>query len=428
MAFYVPSYLDIVEESNLLSIIQETQFENPKIKKMESVIHELREKYMYNGNVNKINTDSLVKELSTLFEEAFGFYSFQLSVEPNHQYNAYTCPLSSKIDIYNYRKCVVKDNQGLRFSPAARVNTAAVITSGLLLDSNFTDREIVAILLHEIGHNFSDSINGTLGVFSNFKKVLFIPVILIQPQNVSNKFRGTATKFNENMRRNNPELVSAFNAVKHFFGDVGYVMLNVNRLLSTIPQFALNNLMNTLQNTAMDIIKNPVGSVMNVVFKFFGKEDEYTSDSFVAMYGYGPDLASGLLKFDRHNPTAVDEVFKSGEFGAAWFAFFVESTDVISQLLSDNHPSTAKRLLNVLDTLEKEYSKDYINPKFKKETKKEIDEIRRLIKEEMENESFDGNRWRIAWNRYIFANKADRGPKDKMVMEILDKIEHYESE
>ena len=167
---------------------------------------------------------------------------------------------------------------------------------------------------------------------------------------------------------------------------------------------------------------------MNVVFKFFGKEDEYTSDSFVAMYGYGPDLSSGLLKFDRHNPTAVDDVFKSGQFGAAWFAFFVESTDIISQLLSDNHPSTAKRLLNVLDTLEKEYSKDYINPKFKKETKKEIDEIRRLIDEEWKNQSFDGNRFRVAWNKHIFASKTDKGPKDKMIEDILEKIEEFDIE
>lgn len=425
MAIYIPEYLTIIDESEYLSILQESQFENDKLKKMELLIHELRQNYS-GYNITKINTDPLVGEISTLFEEIFGFYSFQLSIEQNHHYNAYTAPLSSKIDAWNYKKCVVRDNKGIRFTPVARVNVAAYITSGLLLDNNFTDREIVAILLHEIGHNFSDSINNTLGIFSNFKKILSIPTLLTQPYHVSNKVRGTATKYNDYMRKNNPELVSAYNALKHFIGDIQYVVLNVSRLISTIPSFAINNLISTLKNTAMQVIKNPVGVIMNVVFKFFGKEDEYTSDSFVAMYGYGPDLSSALLKFERHNPTAIDEVFKSGEFGAAWFAFFVESTDMISCLLSDNHPSTAKRLLNILDTLEKEYSKDYINPKFKKETKKEIDEIRRLIDEEMKNQSFDGNRWRIAWNKHVFASKSDRGPKDKMVEDMLEKIEEFD--
>lgn len=247
MGFYIPEYLNIIDESELLSILQESQFENPKLAKMELLIHQLREKYMNGTNVNKINTDPLIREISILFEEIFGFYSFQLSIEQSQQYNAYTAPLSSKIDVWNYKKCVVRDNQGLRFTPIARVNTAAVITSGLLLDNNFTDREILAILLHEIGHNFSDSINNTLGVFTNFKKVLLIPGLLTQPQNVSNKVRETATKYNAYMRKNNPELVSAFNAVKRFIGTINYISLNASRLLSVIPQFAISNLINTLK-------------------------------------------------------------------------------------------------------------------------------------------------------------------------------------
>ena len=425
MAFYVPRYLDIIDESELLTVLQEVQFENPKLKQMESLIHDLREKYMSGIGITRINTDPLVKEIATLFEQIFGFYSFQFSVDQSKFPNAYTAAISSKIDAWNYRKCVVRDNQGIRFTPQAKVNTMAVITTGLLLDSKYTDREIVAILLHEIGHNFSDSVNGTLGVFSNFKKVLLIPSILINPQHVSNNIRQTATKYNDYMRKNNPQLVSAFNAVKLFIGELNYVVLSVSRLMSVIPNVAISNLVNTLKDVAIQIIRNPVW-MMNIVFNFFGKEDEYTSDAFVAMYGYAADLSSGLLKIERHNPTAVDEVFKSSEFGASWFAFFVESTDLIRQLLSDNHPSTANRLLNVLDILEKEYNKDYINPKFKKETKKEIDEIRQLIKDEMENQSFDGNRWRVAWNKHIFATKPDKKPKDKMIDDMLDKIEGFE--
>ena len=165
---------------------------------------------------------------------------------------------------------------------------------------------------------------------------------------------------------------------------------------------------------------------MNTIFNFFGKEDEYTSDSFTAMYGYGTDLSSALLKLERHSPTPVDEVFKDTQFGALYFGVMVEFTDFVRQLVSDNHPSTANRLLNVLDTLEKEYDKDYINHKTRKAIKEEIDDIRKLIDEEMHNESYSGNLWRVMWNKYVFSH-SKKGPKDKMINDLLSKIENIES-
>ena len=425
MAFYIPEYLDIVSESELLSILNEQYFQNKKLTQVENLFGELRTKY-YHGSVTRINTDPLVKDISLLIEDIFGFNSFQLIIEQSKVPNAFTYPLSSKIDAWNYKKCVKKTNEGLQFTPIAKVNIVGHITTELLLDNQYTDREIVAILLHEIGHNFSDSINNTLGMFSNIKKVLLIPSIISNPKAVSNTITGSITKYNDYMRKNYPDMVSAFNALKLFIGTGKYVLMNISRAMSLIPTEAILNLYNVINNTIQTAIRNPVNLVLNTIFKFFGKEDEYTSDSFTTMYGYGSDLSSALIKLSRHNPTRVDSLIKSTEFGAMYFAVLVEFTDFLSGLISDNHPSTAKRLLNVLNTLEQEYNKDYINPKTKKAIKEEIDEIKKLIDEEMENKSFDGNTWRIMWNKYVFAH-SDKGPKDKMVNDLLTKIENISS-
>lgn len=425
MAFYIPEYLDIVSESELLSILNEQYFQNKKLTQVENLFGELRTKY-YHESVTRINTDPLVKDISLLIEDIFGFNSFQLIIEQSKVPNAFTYPLSSKIDAWNYKKCVKKTNEGLQFTPIAKVNIVGHITTELLLDNQYTDREIVAILLHEIGHNFSDSINNTLGMFSNIKKILLIPSIISNPKAVSNTVTGSITKYNDYMRKNYPDMVSAFNALKLFIGTGKYVLMNISRAMSLIPTEAILNLYNVINNTIQTTIRNPVNLVLNTIFKFFGKEDEYTSDSFAAMYGYGPDLSSALIKLSRHNPTRVDSLIKSTEFGAMYFAVLVEFTDFLSGLISNNHPSTAKRLLNVLNTLEQEYNKDYINPKTKKAIKEEIDEIKKLIDEEMENKSFDGNTWRIMWNKYVFAH-SDKGPKDKMVNDLLTKIENISS-
>ena len=240
MPFYVPEYLDIVSESDLYIYLNEQYFQNPKLTKLENLFGELRNNYT-KGNITKINTDPLVKEISDLIEDVFGFNSFQLIIEQSMFPNAFTYPISAKVDAWNYKKCIKKTNQGLQFTPAARVNIVGHITSSLLLDPKFTDREIVAILLHELGHNFSDSINDTLGIFSNIKKVLMIPNLLINPKAVSNMVTGKVTDYNNYMRKNFPELVSAFNALKMFTGVGYYCILCFQRGMSILPNVAVTN-------------------------------------------------------------------------------------------------------------------------------------------------------------------------------------------
>lgn len=426
MPFYVPEYLNIVSESELLQYLNEQYFQNEKLTELEKLFGKLRSNNKY--KTITYNTDPTTKEISLLVEDIFGFNSFQLIIEQSQLPNAFTYPLSSKIDTWNYKKCVKKSNKGLQFTPTAKVNVVAHITTALLQDDRFTDREIVAILLHEIGHNFSDSINNTLGIFSNFKKVLLIPAIcspmnIIHIKDISNTITGSITKYNDYMRKNYPSLVDAFNSLKMFIGLGQYVLLIINKTIGLIPTQVVTNLLNTFNNIVQQITKNPFNLVFNTIFKFFGKEDEYTSDSFCAMYGYGPDLTSALIKLERHNATPVDEALKSTTIGALYLALTEESIDFICSLISNNHPSTAKRLLNILNLLEQEYNKDYINPKTKKAIKEEMDEIKKLINDDINDKSFNGNTWRIMWNKYVYTN-SNKGPKDKMIKNILDKIDN----
>lgn len=428
MGYNIPEYLNITNEAEYLSLIQEVQFENPKLKKVEELFRELRFKYsMFDISIIKINADPLMREISSTISDIFGFYTFQLTVEQDMQKNACTISLSSLVDKWNYKKCVIKNNQGIRFTPAAKVNVMAIITSALLLDSNFTDREIVAILLHEIGHNFSDSINNTLGIFSNFKKILMIPSLFsASGPLLLNILRKPSVDFDNYMKKNMPHVVSAFGALSLFLAGYQYISFTSMRALRSVPVVAVSSTINLANNIINKIVTQPMEFIVQKVFKSFTKQDEYTSDSFVAMYGYGPDLASGLLKLESSNPTIVDDIFKSTKIGALYFAFVVESVDFIFGSIMSSHPATGKRIFNILDTLEKEYNKDYIDPKLKKETKKEIDEIRKLIDERLKDESFNGNYWRIAYNKYILANKPDKGPNDKMLESILTKIENLE--
>lgn len=429
MSKYFYDYM--TENQDYYSFINESQFYNPQLEEVDKLFSELRDKYaLFEFSSAKINSDPIVRKISEIIRDIFGFNSFQLTIDHSKTPNAYTAPISSKIDKWNYKKKIKKSSKGIKFTPDADVNTMAVITAGLLLNNKFTSREITAILLHEIGHNFSDSINETLGVFSCFKKILLIPSMYnpLNWTNLLNSARGGATTFNNYMRKNCPDLVTAFNCLKVFKNNIDFVVFNVLDALRVFPGVALYTTVIAFANLIKKIGYDPVNFIMNIICNFFGKEDEYMSDSFPALYGYGPDLSSALLKIDRHNNTAVAEMFKSTESGAMWYAFFVESVDFITALISDNHPTTAKRLLNILNTLEQELTKDYIDPKMKKATQQEIKEIKKLIDNEMQNHSFDGNYWRVAFNRYQLSTANKIGPKEEAVSKMLDKIQGFKNE
>ena len=433
MSKYFYDYM--TENQDYYSFINESEFDNSQLIELENLIGELREKYglmLLNNNNAQINLDPIILQISHLFEDVFGFASCQFTVDHSKIPNAYTFAISSRVDMWNYKKCIKKSNKGIKFTPEAKVNMVVFITSGLLFDTKFTNREIVAVLLHEVGHNFSDSINDTLGVFSIIKKILGIPALLnpLNWKNLLNSTRGSLTQFTAYMRKNYPALVTAFNSLKIIKSEIQYVTLSINDVMNLYPGAAASAVVYAFNSLIIQFKKSgTIGFVLDIILGKFKKEDEYISDSFPALYGYGPDLSSALLKLEKHNNTEVRDIIKSSEFGAIWYAIFVESFEYIASLMRiSSHPPTAKRLLNILNTLEQELKKDYLNPKFRKATEQEIKEIKKLIEEEEKNHSFEGNYWRVVYNRWLLANAPSYGPKEKAINNTLNKIQGIRTE
>lgn len=426
MPFFIDNYSNILlNEQTYLRVIEESQFDNPGLIKLEKMIKELREKYKYSQL--KVNTDDIaIYDIPELLCNIFGFKSCNFTVSQDLGPNAWTFPLSSKIDKWNYRRCIKKSSQGLKFTEEANVNISVVITSGALFARYITDREIVALILHEIGHNFSDSVNKTLGIYSNFKKVLYIPH-LINPMNwvaLSNKLTGIDTKIDTFAKDNLKPVIIAFDALRYFYSIYTYVIINISDFYALFGA-AITGLVGSFNNIIANIIINPI----DIVFKPFAKQDEYTADAFAAMYGYGPELANVLTKIEKNDDLRlIKTAMKENKLDAYYFAFMSESVDYIVGLIFDSHPSNGKRLLNILNLLEREYNNPNMNPKFKKETKKEIQELKELIEKEEHDHSFDGNYWRLCWNKYVLRTSNGKGPKDRMIAEILDKIESFEEE
>ena len=67
----------------------------------------------------------------------------------------------------------VLDSNGLRYKESAKMNGVSFITDGLLFNAKFTSGQILSIILHEIGHNFSQMAIGILA-YKIMPKLIYI--------------------------------------------------------------------------------------------------------------------------------------------------------------------------------------------------------------------------------------------------------------
>lgn len=150
-------------------IVQEAFFGKViALKKLEKLIDKLKDKYSsgwMNDIVrvhNNINKDPIIQDMIKLITDQFGFKETMITVAKNTKYVAQVIVLDDQGSMYNKKDdkelaSLIRTNEGLRFN-TKKSNPPCVliiISMGMLLSNRIASGEIVAGLLHEIGHAFS---------------------------------------------------------------------------------------------------------------------------------------------------------------------------------------------------------------------------------------------------------------------------------
>lgn len=368
---------------------------------MEKALHNIRADHM--GDVYFANVDT--SEFNRLAEKVFGFKTFALQVFPSNVYNAYTVPIDVKLDMnsLNTKKNSLCDKKGFKYKKEAGYCCITSISSGLIFSYDFSDAEIMAIILHEIGHNFASVVDKGIGVDQFTFKYTYVILQLVDivmgdaaslniPLNRLDEFK---IKFEEILKKKLPGamvIVGVFRGLKGLASDV---YRNIMALLSAV--FPLN----------------AYGAIIKKITKFIlkptGYINEKIADNFATVYGYGPELTTALSKFEKGSGVVVSDTINEIPLIGDLVALKNLPAEIIVSAF-DEHPAFIERSQDQIRLLENELKKSSLDPKMKKVIEAQIKDITEArdkylnTREDVHNATV----YKRIWYSFVFdANEGD---------------------
>lgn len=349
----------------------------------------------------KFNTSSDRDELERLFEKAFGFILVDFTITPGLLHNACTLPVSMEVfDFKDFRKYIVSNGKGVKYTKDANAYVLMQVTKGLFFSSDYSDAEVTAILLHEVGHNFQTAMNGKCRNFTMIKKVInlmYFPLLMVKYPGVT-PFKEQWYDFCRNLRKNHATAVGCFYTINNVLATiaqmiVGGIMLlnNISKLLN--PVLVITSLPSTIARKFLDTMG--IDLILNIG-DFIG---ETFADQFASAYGYGTEFSTAMRKMrDNCGGSSVDSAFRQMPLLNSYFDLLSIPEKILANIF-DPHPNTISRIQSQIDYMENEiqHNKD-LSPKMRKELKLQVAGVSRELQQfnDLNDPSF------------IFSNSLDK--------------------
>lgn len=330
-------------------------------------------------------------KLETQIEKYFGFGSFSIDITGDSVMNAYTFPITTSIDI-DPSSVMISTSKGYKFNPKANICALSRITKGLFCNYNLTNGECFAIFLHEIGHSFvnrSPAIDALRDVYVG-QLIMSLVMQAILDLLMANPM-GLLTDADSILKCSNlGKMVSAqcaklqkkipvyrtikwyasrlLSAVSNGINSIVYIVLSLTGLPYILNKINQSSLKQYRSNKDK---KNP---------QAFGRAQERLSDDFATMYGFGAELASGLIKIENRGNSigwndmiydipGIKAILKGSEAAGIEYGYTFGV-----------HPHAADRVLKIMENMEYEINKDKkLTDKERKALKLQLKEVKKVV-------------------------------------------------
>lgn len=354
---------------------------------------------------DKIDASSLGIVAKQL-QKKFGFDNVSIGIDKTPGLNAYTY-----IDIADIKKMKIKTSEGYKALPG---NTCSILVvfSPAMLSGILSGKELTAITLHEIGHQFAS------------KRIL----------------NSSSLRYMASYIRGLSELDKIIRIASQETNSIADMFMMIRRVISKLTEdavFAIKYVINTLI-LLKDILKTPTlkdtynligdstksNRIMNYIKNFDKVKkpikvhdlEEEMADSFATIYGYGPELASALTKIEASD---IDEEFDPYDNSFYNLYIYIPIYTLLSYICTSDSGiaiQTSRRVYAQLLTLRKEMNDINTDAKTKKRILADIDELEKVYGKYIDEriEAAERNKVKSATDRYneefwnrVLTNKRD---------------------
>lgn len=217
----------------------------------------------------------------------------------------------------------------------------------LFTEAGLSSEEMLAVLLHEVGHNFDYSVWTLVGQwYSVIEDIVDIITAPTSKQGLSNAINLTIKL-----------------GAQEFGGGVVQALMNLDdMIMNVIPPIGM--IMRSIQRVGFNVLKliqavlSPLSIAVNVPiklamspFRYLSntsmRKGEIYSDSFAAVYGYGPEQMAALEKMSVY----LYQTSNEDTFLAPFYDLMMLQADIVNTL-SGGHGSTQQRALRMMDKLD----------------------------------------------------------------------------
>ena len=350
-----------------------------------------------------------IQEIEKLITKAFGYKDMSLFIDEmvlrRIDYNAYTMPNGFKyLDLNQFKKMNFKNGFTVEANNAT-LYPGVTVSANLIKWAGLNEKELFAIILHELGHvsqiSLVDFLNmvfmmSVLGFFASKGYYIgeFIKTIIYQIPGSN----ATIDKY-------------WFKPLNDFFMSLPIIsdIIKATNAFTTSVQLLFGNTVNFL--VLFSIAKgnhNILGQLANNIGPqwLMGYGVEKIADSYPTKFGYGAHLASALNKIENVKKNPAIKVLDDSIIGRVFTDYIMGVNAIFLQGL-DVHPSNLSRTVSQLENLKKELNKPDVPQKIKSQINSNIKEMEEVLNSkylepDYEDAEVGGRSLKAAYNLFMY--------------------------
>lgn len=384
-----------------------------------------------------INKSKENKKICELLKKEFGFKEFYLHWDGDDTVNG--CTWTEGVILRGEKKLPtlpLKQGQGKYYDHSHEYICVVNIYGGLI-DEGANAEELMAVILHEIGHNFTCTPVVTvarylepfwipLSLYMGFKQIKTakdrwkdfkdsgLPVFIFNADQTEcemnptfqeflkkaasglfrfQKYVRTGLKDLDNFISSNQSLQEMIKYLNEFDQ---YVLDNKNKIMAHWDEYVRRvkefqeakkknpdaflwaGLADIGINIVSAIFNGQLTAIKNLFDSTSGYSDEVFADSFATAYGYGPATVSFQAKMGKMRTRSR---FLSKKNKYSTYNQYVFILLDLQSMLTDPHPMDITRIKNQINKLERDLNDDRTPPEVKEIIKKDLDEANKIMEE-----------------------------------------------